>query len=222
LASLNVDPSSVEVRKNVVQNIIQDIAFYHKFWEDTRGDFLDGVDTSYIRKEYKDIYSLKQNASTQAAKDYYQSLLDDLTPLFTVAQDLYNETKTVQQLHQEVVNNSIYDDINMGTENYVISVFQNFLFRYPINSELEESKKIVDDKQGILFLQPGKGKSDFINIFFNNPSYYEGQVIYLHKKFLFRSPTSTELNSFTQKFLNNQDYISLQIEILASEEYFLN
>ena len=33
----------------------------------------------------------------------------------------------------------------MGTENFVVAMFQHFLLRYPTDSELESAKDMVDD-----------------------------------------------------------------------------
>ncbi|MDZ7847129.1 MAG: hypothetical protein U5L96_10360 [Owenweeksia sp.] len=67
------------------------------------------------------------------------------------------------ELHRRIIDNPYYDDINMGTENFVVATYQNFLFRYPTGVELEEAKKMVDGFPGSLFLQPAPQRMTLYN-----------------------------------------------------------
>ena len=107
----------------------------------------------------------------------------------------------------------------MGTENFVVSMFQNFLYRYPTAEELVQSKLIVDGFEGVVFLETGVVKDDFINIFFGCNNYFEGQVRDLYLKYLFREPTSVEMSDKASIYKNSLDYKALQKAILSMDEY---
>lgn len=221
-ALLDKAPSSAFNRAQVVEGIMNNNEFFDKLWYDVRDEILDGVDTSELRYELLDFKDRLQKATNPNTKAFYQNEVDRLTPIMTIVDDLSAGNISMQNVHEMSVNNSIYDDINMGTENFVVSVFQNFLYRYPTGYELSESKNMVNNNSAVLFLQTGQGKPKFIKIFFNHSSYKEGQITHLFKKYLFRSPSSEELDQYTQEYINNNNYYNIQKELLASEEYFLN
>ena len=122
-------------------------------------------------------------------------------------------------LHKRCANNNFYAQINMGTENFVNSMFQNFLYRYPTNEELIHGKQIVDGFEGIFFLKSGHVKDDCLTIFFGCDNYFEGQVRDLYKKYLFREPTSVEMSEKAMSYKNSLDYKVLQKAILSLDEY---
>ncbi len=107
----------------------------------------------------------------------------------------------------------------MGSLNFVVSLYQNFLRRYPTENELNNGIVMVDGDFAIVFQQSGNSKSDFINIFFASNDYFEGQVRDLYLRYLFREPTSSESATLTIQYKNSKDYKALQRTILATNEF---
>ncbi len=221
MAQLAVNPNSISLRESLVASIIAHQNYPHKLWEDVRGDLLDGVDTNTIRLEYNQA-AANFAITTGWQKQYWLDQMLRLQPLFTIPQEIAAGQITLNDVHRRAVNNSIYDEINMGTENFVVSIFQNFFFRYPTAAELAQGKSMVDGNQGIIFLTAGSTKADFLAIVFSSPSYYEGQISYLYQKYLYRVPSSEELSTGTVAYLKHNDYQLLQTEILASNEFVFN
>lgn len=148
---------------------------------------------------------------------YYEQ--DRLFALQDSILNFYNGSISLVNLHKILINNFLYDQINMGAVNFVVSVFQQYLFRNPTQQEQDASASMVENNYNILFLETGASKSDFINIFFASNDYYEGQVVNLFQKFLFRPPNTIEMNEQTIKYKNTGDYIKLQKEILSMDEF---
>ena len=148
--------------------------------------------TEYLRNtDSADIASqifVFQNALTQPQFSAFwaqiQIELNRLDTLNATLHDMNSGTLDYRGMLKRCVNNYFYDQINMGTENFVVSTFQNFLFRYPSSAELTSGKTMVDGQSATLFLQIGQKKNDYINIFFNADDYYEGQVRFIFKKYL--------------------------------------
>ena len=107
----------------------------------------------------------------------------------------------------------------MGSENFVVSTYQNFLFRYPTNAELAAGKNIVDGNTSVVFLKVGKSKYDYIKIFFGTDDYYEGQVRYIFKKYLFREPSSAEIYLYSDIYKSTNDYKELEKAVFSLDEY---
>ena len=133
--------------------------------------------------------------------------------------DLNSGTLSIIGLQKRCADNFFYDQLNMGTENFIVSMFQHFLYRYPTGEELTHGTQIVDGFEDVIFLKTGATKDDFITIFFGCDNYFEGQVRDLYLKYLFREPTSVEMSSGAIKYKNSLSYKALQKDILSLNEY---
>jgi hypothetical protein len=120
---------------------------------------------------------------------------------------------------KRVANNYFYDQINMGTENFVVSTYQNFLFRYPTASELSDAENMVNGLLSECFLHSGQSKEDYVRIFFNTADYYEGQVRFIFRQYLFREPTSAEMGYYSNIYQSSGDYKQLQLAVFSLDEF---
>lgn len=188
-------------------------------WTEVRGELLEGTDTAEISRNIMSLVLLQQGAPPEQ-KPLYQAEIDRLSRIEYAADSLHADAYSMVELHRHAVDNLIYDDINMGTENFVVSVFDHFLYRYPTQVELAAGKRIVEGFQDVLFLQMGQGKSDFLDIFFSSAAYREGQVRYVFTNYLFREPTSSELMQFQSEFDQTNNFETLQRAMIITDEYF--
>ena len=107
----------------------------------------------------------------------------------------------------------------MGSFNFVVSLFQHFLDRYPTQNEVNAGVNMVNGLSSVFFLTAGQSKRDFENIFFGSTDFYEGEVRGLYQQYLFRTPTSVEMTDGTLLYMQNDDYIELQKSILSKNEF---
>jgi hypothetical protein len=216
---LNEAPSSQAKRKEVIELIKNDPAYYHVLWKEIRELLLDGSDTSDINETYTELKEDWQNASGNA-KDQLEYEWKRMEKLLNADQKLASGEYNWESLQKLSCYNYIYEDLNMGSENYVVAVFQNLIFRYPTIQELDAGKDMYNGNPAVLFLQAGQTQQEFLDIFFSSRSYFEGQVLYLFKNEIFRDPTSQEQDYYTNYYLNAGDFESLYFEVLSSEIYF--
>jgi hypothetical protein len=168
----------------------------------TRADLLQSMDTINIPQQM----SVDTFALTIIDSIYRDVILQELVRLDSmrnIPRDLENNNLDIAHLHSRCVNNYFYDQLNMGTTEY----------------ELTQSKNMVDGISGILFLQSGMSKNDFLNIFFSSQNYFEGLSLNLYIRYLGNSPSSIEMSNATQLFLQNHDYKLMQKNILSKNEY---
>jgi len=122
-------------------------------------------------------------------------------------------------VYKRCVNNYFYDQINMGTQNFILSLFETFCGRYPTKSELAAATRMVDGQSSIAFFEEGGSKADFINIFFRSNDYYEGQVYLIFRAYLYRRPTQTEMTKLAADFRATNNLKTLQKYVLSLDEY---
>lgn len=210
---------SKAAREQAVKSIMQSPEYHSNIVEIIRRDIIDGTTDPQIQRQIQQIKVLLDDPRYAQLREIIQQMIANLEALLTAKSDLADGKITVAELHKRFVNNFFYDEINMGTENFVVSTFQHFLDRYPGNVELQRAKDMVDGKSSQLFLKPGSSKTDYLNIFFSSEAYYEGQVIYLFQKYLYKKPNSEVMYKLAMKYKADNDYDALQTNLLTSDQF---
>lgn len=214
------DEVTQESREILVENVQAKEEYYDNMFNIIRQDLINGVDTNQIREDYIDGFEeALENSDDPFEIQEIEEGLVKLYLLYNSTDYLKANTATITEIQGRCVNNFIYDEINMGSFNYVVSIYQNFLQRYPTEYEIENGVKMLDDEQAVCFGGNGNSKSDFNTLFFNHDGYYEGQVINIYNRILFRNPSSSESYELTTLFKSNKDYKELQKRILITDEY---
>ena len=216
---LNQHNLSVADRNQLLDTILAKPGYNQRQYDISIATLLNNLDTAQITQDillFTYLLTQPQYASQYAQ---IQIELTRIKSLKASLADLNSGTINEIGLQKRCVDNYFYDQINMGSDNFVVSLFQHFLYRYPTTDEQTQSKQIVDGFEGVVFLQIGHTKGDFINIFFGCDNYFEGQVRDLYLKYLFREPTSVEMSTAAKTYKNSLNYKTLQKDILSTNEY---
>ncbi len=210
---------SISARKSLIQTIQEGSAYHHRFYERARADLLNGLDTNQINQRINTLVFLYSQTQNQDEKDAYAEEIGRLDTLRKSDDHLISGLATQAEVYARCIDNSFYDEINMGADNFVISSFQHFLFRYPTTEELENGRNMVNGFEASLFLKTGNSKDQYLDIFFEHSGYFEGQVRQVFNRQLYREPTQAELVEFTQDYYTSGNYPALEREILSLDEY---
>lgn len=208
-------------RETLIDSIASKPEYTQQLYAIARADYLESLDTAVINSDYQQAVDALSTAMGNS-REYWLDRVERIGALTRIPEELDGNLIDIIEVHKRVVNNPYYDNINMGTENFVVATFQHFVFRYPTNVELSECSSMVDGFPASLFFQAGSSKEDFLEIFFGSDDYFEGQVINLYRKYLFRTPDNIELLPAMTAYQQNLEYLVLQKQILASDEYFFN
>lgn len=126
----------------------------------------------------------------------------------------------IPEVMRRMVLNSVYDEINMNSFNYVNATFDNLLLRYPTDAEFNTAYAMVENgSPGLLFGQSGQNKGDYAAIVANSAECHEGLVRWSYMTFLGRFPSTSELYALLPAFLGDHDLQKVQRTILISDEY---
>ena len=219
LQQLDVDRYNRSIRDTYVSGIQDLDRSKWAIWQFLSDRILDGIDTTQVR-ESADIFQYRvDNSGTQNEKDYWQWLLDRTNNNLVVLEGWYNQDSTYNSLVGWMVRMPIYDEINMGTENFVVSIYQHFYHRYPTDYELTQASKMVDRQWGLLYGVNGNSKADFLNIFLNQGEFQQGVIINAFESYLNRMPTTIESDKYHDHLNNGWDYLKLQRYLLTSSEF---
>ena len=219
LQQLDVDRYNRSIRDTYVLGIQDLDRSKWAIWQFLSDRILDGIDTTQVR-ESADIFQYRvDNSGTQNEKDYWQWLLDRTNNNLVALEGWYNQDSTYNSLVGWMVRMPIYDEINMGTENFVVSIYQHFYHRYPTDHELTQASKMVDRQWGLLYGVNGNSKADFLNIFLNQGEFQQGLIINAFESYLNRIPSTIESDKHHHHLNNGWDYLKLQRYLLTSSEF---
>ena len=210
---------SVADRKQFLQTFYTTNEYKRNQYNVARNDYLRNVDSVEVYYQ-KFIF---ENLITQPQYAPFYDLLSGeiarLNLLLSINNDMAAGTLDYKGMLKRCSYNYFYDQINMGTENFVVSTYQNFLFRYPSDAELAAGKTVVDGNTAVVFLELGQTKTDYVNIFFDSNDFYEGQVRLMFNRFLFREPPSAETAFYADIYKANGNFTELQSAVFSMDEY---
>lgn len=219
LSILKQENFSVARREQFIETLITKSEYRANLYTTANHEYLNDLDSTTMAEQ---IQLFEYFLTQPQYAPFYSIIQSELTRMYVLRNtkaDLVSGAIDFRTTLKNCTGNYFYDQINMGTENFVVSTYQNFLFRYPTDAELVNGKIMVDGSEAILFLQTGESKADYINIFFNSDDYYEGRVRYVFVKYLFREPTPAEIGWYAGVYKNSGSYGALQKAVLAGDEY---
>ena len=199
------------------------LAYFHRIYDMVKVRLIEGASNGdisfYMSNHYAD-YEVDSVAGNiiEAQKhllDYYR-----LSFIIDSELEYYDNNIDIKEMHKRMIYNSIYDQINMNTFNFVNAAFDNLLFRYPTQNEFNNSYFMIEDKQPFtIFGFSGSNKLDFTNLICDSREFYEGIIQWSYLSMLARTPTSIERDFLMNDFYITNDFQKLQRFIMTTDEY---
>ncbi len=219
---LKTNNLSLVSRTQLLNQLMSNSLYFDRFFDVYSVAYLSGVgDQEIIGQMY--LYGVQQEQAEQmgnyALAQYLQIEIDKLNDLLNTRDDYENGNITINEFMQRFAYNYFYDQINMGSENFVLSCFENFLKRFPTDAEQTAGITMVDGFSSQLLFHDGSTKKEFIEIITTTPGFYEGLTIDIYQQLLARSPDSEEMNDATLLLSEDPDYQAIQQKVMVSAEY---
>jgi hypothetical protein len=215
----NIDDAS---RDSVIRNLQNSDEYYERLFSINSSEFLNGVSMPDIEYEIaliQFVYELDSISGNTYNLIYYQAALNSLYALQNLSSDFKNKSVSLNEYFKIFINNYFYDQVNMGSENFVKGSFDDLFRRPPTVSELASGVAMVDNAPSILFLQAGGNKGDYMNIVTTTDEFYEGIVIKMFFQLLLREPDSGEASKNTSELKLSGDLLMFQRKVMKSSEY---
>jgi hypothetical protein len=197
----------------VIDSLLNKKEFYKFIEFKLLEDYLEGISMSYLFEQAKDYYFLYSTRKTSIFHSQFKDSFESLDYLGKVSLGrLKKDELDIEQISKNILLSPIYEKINMGSFNYVSSVFQHVYNRNPSKYELDESIKLIEGHYGKLFNRTGSSKIDFINIVLNNPEFIENQIRYWYLHLFSETITEQEVINIAYLDFNSSEEL---LRILA-------
>lgn len=219
--ALQADDLSPESREAFVLQLMEDDEYYVNVYNYTAGQFINGVARSEIEEQvalYEYIIEQYYDQGEVQLAQYLEYELQKLVDLVEADIDWAAGEITSNEFYGRFCYNLIYDEINMGSENMVISCFENLFGRYPTDVELVNGVTMVDGISAVLLQQNGNSKTDFVQIVTHTPEFYLGRVYEQYQRLLTRQPTPVEEQNGSD-LLAQDGLQAFQVSVLITDEY---
>ena len=198
-------------------------AYFHRLYEMVKVRLIEGVSNGHIQTVMNTRYNRYVNDSLGGNMiSAHENLIKyyRFRDIINSESDLYYNLIDIKEMHRRMINNPIYDNINMNTFNFVNAAFDNLLFRFPTQYEFNNSYAMIEDEQPYTVLgSSGTNKEDFINIICNTREFYEGIIHWTYLTLIARVPTTTETDFLMNDFYISCDFHKLQRYVMKTDEY---
>lgn len=133
---------------------------------------------------------------------------------------LENGLMHYHQIYAFMIDNPIYDVLNMNTFNFVRASFDQLMWRLPTVQEYDVSYEMVENKATkTLFGRIGSDKNDYINILTESPGMYEGMIFWAYQVLLNREPKPEEIITLMPGYTASKDIGYVILQIVVTDEY---
>jgi hypothetical protein len=198
-------------------------AYYQRVYDLSKTRFIEGASDAYIQGE---IGILSFGVQVDTLNGDYASASEKMLAMQRLQNIIDSRTRymngeiTLDSMCGYMLNNSIYDFINMNSFNFVNASFDDLYWRYPTQSEFMAGFSMVEFNQSeMLFGMSGTNKSDYLQILLQQTEMKEGNVIWAYQTLLARTPTTTETVKALTDFIQDNDYQKLQRKLMVTDEY---
>ena len=199
------------------------LAYFHRIYDMVKVRLIEGASNGdisfYMSNHYAD-YEVDSVAGNLIEAQKHLLKYYRLSAIIDSELDYYDNIIDIKEMHKRMIYNSIYDQINMNTFNFVNAAFDNLLFRYPTQNEFNNSYFMIEDNQPFtIFGYSGSNKFDFTNLICDSREFYEGIIQWTYLTMLARIPTSIERDFLMNNFYITTDFQKLQRFIMTTDEY---
>lgn len=223
-----------DVRKQIIRRLMTDTTFV-------------AGDSSYKRAYYQRLYDLSKARLLEGAGDeeFYQQignarfallssrLTGDSVGVFAAMHTISRCTNVVGSrrayqygligigdMYARMLDNPIYDVINMNSLNFVNASFDDLFFRFPTRDEFDIAYDVIESgKGGSLFGGFADNKPSYCQMLVRSREYYEGMVRWAYLTLIGREPVTQEIYNVMEDFYLSKDLQKVQENILATDEY---
>ncbi|MBS3913482.1 MAG: hypothetical protein KG003_03225 [Bacteroidetes bacterium] len=119
-----------------------------------------------------------------------------------------------------MIDNAIYDQINMGSFNFVNAAFDDLFTRKPTQEEFNRSYDVIDKNlPRDIFGLTASNKREFLIAMTTTSEFYEAQIRWEYYLLLQREASTQEVINLFNNYSKTKNLAAVQLAILKTDEY---
>lgn len=198
-------------------------AYSQRLYDVSKARFLEGATDGEINQFVGNLKFAIRIARLEgdSLKVYYS--LDLMKYYENVLMSRYKYVKkeiTYSDMVAVMINNPIYDQINMNSFNYVIASFDNVLFRNPTQNEFQLAYDVIEyNIPKEIFGVWAANKNEYAEAITQFDGFFESQIRWSYFLLVQREPLTKEVNQFLQPYIKSHRIEDVQRGIAITDEY---
>lgn len=233
-ATLESAGLSIESREDLIDKLMFSTAFvegdstynkayFIKVYEDLKARMIEGASEGILWQQYNVFYSQSIVDSVNGNFDDMQrnrQAAERMMDVIESGEELRQGLITIGEVHRRMCYNAVYDEINMGSFNFVNASFQDLFDRFPTQSEFDSGFEIIEfNEPDVIFGQAAQNKGEYLDILVGSDEFEEGLIRWVYQGMLARDPSSYEVFSFLETNSGNLTLSATQKAVLKTDEY---
>lgn len=198
-------------------------AYYVNIYEYTKARLIEGASDAEIESERGIILFAALNDSLNGDFTSYQRNIREAKKLKDIMDcrwDYQSGQIGIREVYDRMIDNAIYDLINMNAFNYINATFDDLFYRYPTEAEFNQAFQIIEyNSPAVIFNEVAINEGQYLDILLNSEEYNEGMIRWCYLALLAREPSTQETYSLIQDFRTSSNLQNIQKYILKSDEY---
>ncbi len=151
--------------------------------------------------------------SAKAAQKQYRDVLQSRYKLL-------KNNATYSNMCAAMLNNSIYDQINMNSFNYVNASFDDLFQRQPTKDEFAAAYDIIDKNiPRQIFNRWAANKNEYCDVLTHTPEFYEAQIRWVYYLLLQRDANTQEVINLLGNYMRSDNLQEVQKAVIKTDEY---
>ena len=198
-------------------------AYYQRVYDLSKARFMEAASDAEINT-YLGIIQNRVNVDSAAGlldeAEFGRAEVAKLQAVLNSNDDYRNGLIEIKDMCGYMINNDVYDDINMNTFNFINASFDNMFFRFPTEVEFFAGFNMVEhNTPGSIFGLSGQNKDEYIAILNTSREFYQGMIIWVYQQALAREPSAEEVALLMEDFFESHDLQAVQVDVLKTDEY---
>ena len=198
-------------------------AWHERIYNLSKARFVDGADDGEFNRIVGNLsFALKKARLEGDSVRVFQSL-DAINKIRKVTLSKYRLRTGVidySAMCAAMLDNNIYDQINMNSFNFVNASYDDVLNRNPSGSELLEGIEIIDKNVPTkLFNSWASNKTEYCSVLTKANEFYEAQIRWMYYILLRRDAGTSEVADIYKTYRQSEQLQDVQLPICISDEY---
>ena len=234
LTTLQNAELSEEARRSLIEKLQSDVtiipgdssyqrAYYYRLFEVVKARMIEGVENDYLLEDRNNFVNSMQAAMASgdsANAAYHRDQVNEIDAVLAIPQNYMKDSIGIQEVFYRMIDNYVYDIINMNTFNFVNATFYDLFYRFPTQQEYDISFEMIENNvSGVIVGMPGTNRGEFMEIMSSSSQFYEGLIIWAYQSLLVREPSAAEIQYHMSYFASDKNFQELQIQIMITNEY---
>ncbi len=225
---------SFDTRKQIITRLMTDSSFvigdssykkayYQRIYDLTKARLLEGAEDGEFSDQIGNAqFALISSRLTGDSIGVFSAMItiDRCKNVLRARREYQLGLIKINQMYAYMLDNPIYDIINMNSLNFVNASYDDLFFRFPTRDEFSISFDIIESgKGGSLFGGFASNKAEYCQLLVQSREFHEGMIKWCYLTLIGREPSTQESYNLMVDYYPSQNLQKVQTLILMTDEY---